>query len=61
MLADYYNVQTAVPDFAEKYTANEAHYATRRPRSGFQHLQEAFEKDWWQEDSRPTSSIAVRS
>ncbi len=27
VLADYYNVQKAAPDFAEKYTANEAHYA----------------------------------
>ncbi len=27
VLADYYNVSSAVPDFAEKYTANEAHYA----------------------------------
>ena len=32
VLADYFNVQTAVPDFAEKYTINQAHYATRRPR-----------------------------
>ena len=32
VLADYFNVQTAVPDFAEKYTTNEAHYATRLPR-----------------------------
>ena len=51
VLADYYNVQAAVPDFAEKYTANEAHYADTPAASvGFQHLQEAFEKGWWQED-----------
>jgi raffinose/stachyose/melibiose transport system substrate-binding protein len=51
VLADYYNVQTAVPDFAEKYTANEAHYSDTPAASvGFQHLQEAFEKDWWQKD-----------
>jgi raffinose/stachyose/melibiose transport system substrate-binding protein len=51
VLADYYNVQAAVPDFAEKYTANEAHYAdTPAAMVGFQHLQEAFDKDWWQED-----------
>ena len=51
VLADYYNVQTAVPDFAEKYTANEAHYAdTPAALAGFQHLQEGFDKDWWQED-----------
>ena len=27
VLADYYNVQAAVPDFAEQYTANKANYA----------------------------------
>jgi raffinose/stachyose/melibiose transport system substrate-binding protein len=51
VLADFYNVQTAVPDFATKYTSNEAHYAdTPAALAGFQHLQEAFEKGWWQED-----------
>jgi raffinose/stachyose/melibiose transport system substrate-binding protein len=51
VLADYYNVQAAVPDFAEKYTANEAHYAdTPAAMAGFQHLQEAHEKDWYQKD-----------
>jgi raffinose/stachyose/melibiose transport system substrate-binding protein len=51
VLADFYNVQTAVPDFAEKYTANQVHYAdTPAALAGFQHLQEAFEKGWWQED-----------
>ena len=28
VLADYYNVQAEVPDFADKYTANKAKYAT---------------------------------
>lgn len=28
VLADYYNVQAAEPDFAERYTANDAKYAT---------------------------------
>ena len=51
MLADYYNVQTAVPDFAEQYTANKAQYAdTPAALAGFQHLQEAFEKGWYQKD-----------
>jgi raffinose/stachyose/melibiose transport system substrate-binding protein len=51
VLADYYNVQKAVPDFAEKYTANQAHYAdTPAALAGFQHLQEGFEKGWWQPD-----------
>jgi raffinose/stachyose/melibiose transport system substrate-binding protein len=51
VLADYYNVQTAVPDFAEKYTMNQAHYSdTPAAMAGFGYLQEGFEKDWWQDD-----------
>lgn len=51
VLADYYNVQAAVPDFAEKYTANQAHYAdTPAAAAGFKRLQEAFEKGWFQKD-----------
>jgi raffinose/stachyose/melibiose transport system substrate-binding protein len=51
VLADYYNVQTAVPDFATKYTANQVHYEdTPAAQAGFQHLQEAFEKGWFQKD-----------
>jgi len=51
VLADFYNVQASVPDFAEQYTANEAHYTdTPAAMAGFSYLQEAFEKDWWQED-----------
>ena len=51
VLADYYNVQTAVPGFAEKYTANQVHYAdTPAAQAGFQHLQEAHDKGWYQKD-----------
>ena len=51
VLADYYNVQQAVPDFATKYTANKAKYATTPAAlAGFQHLQEGFDKGWWQKD-----------
>jgi raffinose/stachyose/melibiose transport system substrate-binding protein len=51
VLADYYNVQAAIPDFADRYTANEIKYAnTPEALAGFDHLQEAFEKGWWQED-----------
>jgi raffinose/stachyose/melibiose transport system substrate-binding protein len=51
VLADYCNVQNAVPEFSEQYTANEAHYSdTPAARKGFDRLQEGFEKDWWQED-----------
>jgi raffinose/stachyose/melibiose transport system substrate-binding protein len=51
VLADYYNVQVADPTFAADYTANKAHYAdTPAAQAGFAHLQEAFEKGWWQKD-----------
>jgi raffinose/stachyose/melibiose transport system substrate-binding protein len=51
VLADFYNVQTKVPDFAEKYTANQVHYAdTPAAQAGFQHLQEGFDKGWYQKD-----------
>jgi raffinose/stachyose/melibiose transport system substrate-binding protein len=51
VLADYYNVQAAIPDFAEQYTNNQIKYATTPAAlAGFQHLQEAFEKGWYQED-----------
>jgi len=51
VLADYYNVQLAAPDFAQKYTSNQAHYAdTPAAEAGFKHLAEGFTKGWWQKD-----------
>jgi len=51
VLADYYNVEQAVPGFADDYTHNKAKYATTpAAMAGFQHLQEAYEKGWYQED-----------
>ncbi len=51
VLADYFNVQAAIPDFAEQYTGNQVKYATTpEALAGFQHLQEGFEKGWYQED-----------
>ncbi len=51
VLADYCNVEAAVPGFAEKYTANQAHYSdTPAAAKGFDRLQEAFDKGWWQKD-----------
>ena len=39
------------PDFAEQYTANEAHYAdTPAALRSFERLQEAYESGWWNED-----------
>jgi raffinose/stachyose/melibiose transport system substrate-binding protein len=51
VLADYYNVAQEVPDFAERYTANEAHYAdTPAALRSFERLQEGYESGWWNED-----------
>ena len=51
VLADFYNVAQEAPDFAEQYTANEAHYAdTPAALRSFERLQEAYESDWWNED-----------
>lgn len=55
VLADYHNVATAVPDFAELYTTNQAKYATiPEALAGFQYLQEGYERGWWQQDFATT-------
>jgi raffinose/stachyose/melibiose transport system substrate-binding protein len=55
VLADYYNVETAVPGFAEAYTANQAKYATTpAAMAGFEYLAEGFEKGWYQQDFATT-------
>ncbi len=55
VLADYYNVQQAVPTFAADYTANKAKYAsTPAAMAGFSYMQEGFEKGWWQQDYATT-------
>ena len=51
VLADYHNVAQAEPNFAEEYTANQAKYATTPAAlTSFERLQEASDKDWWNED-----------
>ena len=51
VLADYYNVQAAVPDFAEKYTGNQAKYATTPAAlKGFQRQEEVFKAGYLNED-----------
>ena len=51
VLADYCNVQAAIPTFAADYTANKIKYAdTPAALAGFQHLQEAYDKGWWEKD-----------
>ncbi len=55
VLADYYNVEQAVPGFADAYTANEAKYVTTPAAlAGFQYLQQGFEESWWQPDFATT-------
>jgi raffinose/stachyose/melibiose transport system substrate-binding protein len=51
VLADNYNVAQARPNFAEDYTNNKAKYAEiPEAMAGFTHLQEGFEKGWYQQD-----------
>ena len=51
VLGDNYNVLNAEPDFADDFTANEAHFAdTPAARAGFEHLQEVFDKGYLNED-----------
>lgn len=51
ILADFYNVQAAEPDFAERYTNNQAKYAeSKAAMQGFQNLQDVFEGGYLNED-----------
>lgn len=51
VLGDYYNVQAAEPDFAERYTANAAKYATSEAaQKGFQRQEEIFNAGYLNED-----------
>ncbi|MFG3341232.1 ABC transporter substrate-binding protein [Glycomyces sp. NPDC048151] len=51
ILADNYNVLAAEPDWAEAYTANEAHFAdTPAALAGFEHLQEVAEAGYLNDD-----------
>src|SRR6266545_4452659 len=55
VLADNYNVVQSNPNFAVDYTANKAKYATTPgAMEGFNHLQEGFQKGWYQKDFATT-------
>lgn len=55
VLGDYYNVEQAVPGFADMYTANEAKYATTpAAMAGFSYLQQGYDLGWWQQDYATT-------
>lgn len=56
LLADYYNVQAANPNFAADYTANKAKYATTPAAlRGFEKLQEIYDKGYLNEDFLATA------
>ena len=51
VLSDYYNVESAEPGFADRYTNNEAKYATSEAAiKGFEYTQQGYDEGWWQED-----------
>lgn len=51
VLGDFHNVAAAEPDFAEKYTKNQAKYATDPTAvKGFQHQQEVHDKGYMNKD-----------
>ncbi len=55
VLADYYNVEVANPNFAADYTNNKAKYATSPGAlNGFAYLREGFDKGWYQQDAATT-------
>ncbi|MEV6302752.1 extracellular solute-binding protein [Actinoplanes sp. NPDC051861] len=51
VLGDFHNVSAAQPDFAEKYTANQAKYATTPAAlAGFEHLQQVHDAGYVNKD-----------
>jgi raffinose/stachyose/melibiose transport system substrate-binding protein len=55
VLADYYNVALAEPNFAADYTANKIKFADDPlAAEGFSYLREAFDKGWYQKDYATT-------
>lgn len=51
VLADFYNVQAAIPTFAQDFTANKVKFATTPAAlAGFQHMEQGFKDGWWQQD-----------
>ena len=52
VLADYYNIHAANPNFAQQYTENKIDI-TKNPAflAGFQHLQQGHDLGWWQKDA----------
>lgn len=61
VLGDFYNVETLEPGWAEAYTAGDAKFADEPALAGFQHLQDAFDAGYLNEDfASATYDDAVR-
>jgi raffinose/stachyose/melibiose transport system substrate-binding protein len=57
VLGDFHNVATAEPDFAERYTAGQAKYATSPAAlKGWEHLQQLHDLGYYNEDF-PTAKL----
>ncbi len=55
VLADFYNVAQAIPNFAQDYTANKIKLASNpEAMAGFTYLEEGFKKGWWEKDYATT-------
>lgn len=50
VLGDFHNVAAADPEWADKYTANEVHYAEEPAINGFERLQEVHDADYLNQD-----------
>ncbi|MEA4945520.1 MAG: extracellular solute-binding protein [Propionicimonas sp.] len=50
VLADFHNVTAAQSDWAEQYTANQAHYAEEPALKGFQRLEEVYKAGYLNKD-----------
>jgi raffinose/stachyose/melibiose transport system substrate-binding protein len=50
VLADFANIDTADPEWAENYTANKAKYADEPALAGFEHQQDVFDRGLLNED-----------
>ncbi|MGZ0067256.1 ABC transporter substrate-binding protein [Microbacterium arborescens] len=50
VLGDAANVLSVDPEWAEEFTAGNREFAEQPALAGFEHLEEGFEKDWWNED-----------
>jgi raffinose/stachyose/melibiose transport system substrate-binding protein len=62
LLADYYNLQTAYPKFAQDYTANKAKFATTPAAlRGFEKIQEVFAKGYTNKEPMSTTYDMAQS